>query len=485
MIILERTQMKCNERMSGTFWIFGFVLFLGMSLTASAQTSLPSYGVQGVTVIQSDGTVKSNQTIHWADGVIRLVSDNETLPGSARILVEGDSLLILPAFIDGLNHSGMPDAVTPSSYGNPDRPSDPTYDRAGIQPHRVAEAEFDVSHSSVEALQAAGFGAVNSSHQGRMLPGQSSFFFTQGSEIFSGYESPLYESALGFVFQFEGAGGRAYPSTDMAIMARFKQLLYDAEALQQHIEYAEGRGAERMEPPQRDAVLESLFPLLNGVKPLMASVDSPEDAERVLMLADEFDFPVIFATGADLSPIASKLASSATPVLFKFDKPEAPDWIQKESKESVNEDSDQAKSDPEETDSEVTSDDDTVEEKSLSDEEIAFRARQSSAWEAKKGALRSMLDAGLMIGAYGFDGKATDFFEALRFYQDEGGVLSTELLSILTSNTAMILGVERLGTLTEGSLANMIVIHGQDWLSEDSKLLFTVSNGHVIKIDNN
>jgi hypothetical protein len=66
----------------------------------------------------------------------------------------------------------------------------------------------------------------------------------------------------------------------------------------------------------------------------MASVESPEDAERVLMLADEFDFPVIFATDADLSPIAPKLVQSATPVLFRFDKPEAPDWIQKETEES-------------------------------------------------------------------------------------------------------------------------------------------------------
>ncbi len=468
--------MKCNERMSGTSWILGLTLLMGSSLTATAQTTLPSYGVQGVHVIQSDGSIKTNQTIHWADGVIRRVSTDETLPSSARTLVEGDSLLILPAFIDGLNHAGMPDAVAPSSYGNPDRPSDPTYDRAGIQPHRVAESEFDVSHSSVEAHQSAGFGAVNSSHQGRMLPGQSSMFFTQAQETFSGYESPLYESALGYVFQFEGAGGRAYPSTDMAIMARFKQLLYDAEALQQHIQYVEGSGAEQMEAPQRDAVLESLFPLLNGEKPLMASVDSPEDAERVLMLADEFDFSVIFATGADLTPIASKLTQSATPVLFQFEKPEAPDWIQKEVKEAAEEES--------EAQDETTVENEEPSEEELSEEEKAFRTRQASAWDAKKGALRSMLDAGLMIGAYGFDGKVTDFYEALRFYHDQGGVTSTELLNILSSNTAMILGIERLGTLTEGSLANMIVMRGQDWLSEDSKLLFTVSNGHVITIDN-
>lgn len=478
--------MKCNERMSGTSWILGLTLLIGSSLTATAQTTLPSYGVQGVNVIQSDGSVKTNQTIHWADGVIRRVSTDETLPSSARTLVEGDSLLILPAFIDGLNHAGMPDAVAPSSYGNPDRPSDPTYDRAGIQPHRVAESEFDVSHSSIKAHQSAGFGAVNSSHQGRMLPGQSSMFFTQAQEAFSGYESPLYESALGYVFQFEGAGGRAYPSTDMAIMARFKQLLYDAEALQQHIRYVEGSGAEQMEAPQRDAVLESLFPLLNGEKPLMASVDSPEDAERVLLLADEFDFSVIFATSADLTPIASKLTQSATPVLFQFDKPEAPDWIQKEEKEAAEEESE---AQDETTDETATEDETTVEneepsEEELSEEEKAFRTRQASAWDAKKGALRSMLDAGLMIGVYGFDGKVTDFYEALRFYHEQGGVTSTELLNILSSNTAMILGIERLGTLAEGSLANMIVMHGQDWLSEDSKLLFTVSNGHVITIDN-
>lgn len=474
--------MKCKERMSRASWIFGFILLLGSSLTATAQTTLPSYGVQGVNVIQADGSVKTNQTIHWADGVIRQVATNETLPNSARILVEGDSLLIIPAFIDGLNHSGMPDAVAPSSYGNPDRPSNPTYDRAGIQPHRLAETEFDVSHSSVKSLQSAGFGAVNSAHQGRMLPGLSSIFFTQAEETYAGFESPLYESALGYVFQFEGAGGRAYPSTDMAIMARFKQLLYDAEALQQHLEYVAGPGGEQMEAPQRDAVLESLFPLLNGEKPLMASVDSPEDAERVLMLADEFDFAVIFATSADLTPIASKLTQTATPVLFQFDEPEAPNWIQEEMKEPSEDESESAAEGQDEQEDVVAEEE--APEPELSEEEKAFRARQASAWDAKKGALRSMLDAGLMIGAYGFDGSAKDFHGALQFYHEDGGVTSSELLNILSSNTAMILGIERLGTLTEGSMANMIVIHGQDWLSTDSKMLFTVSNGHVIKIDN-
>jgi N-acetylglucosamine-6-phosphate deacetylase len=95
-----------------------------------------------------------------------------------------------------------------------------------------------------------------------------------------------------------------------------------------------------------------------------------------------------------------------------------------------------------------------------------------------------MLDAGLMIGVHGYNGNDKDFFEALRFYHDEGEVSSQELLNILSSNTAMILGIERLGTLTEGSVANMIVINGQDWLSEDATRLFTVSNGHVITIDN-
>jgi imidazolonepropionase-like amidohydrolase len=445
--------------------------------------------VQGVNVIQSDGTIKSNQTIHWAEGIIRRVSTSETLPSSARILVEGDSLLIVPAFIDGLNHSGLPDAEDPSSYGTPDRPSDPTYDRAGIQPHKLPESEFDVSHSSVAAHQSAGFGAINSSRPGRMMPGQSSLFFTQAEETFSGFESPLYESALGFVFQFEGAGGRAYPATDMAIMARFKQLLYDAEALQQHINYVEGPGAEQMETPQRDAVLESLFPLLDGEKPLMASVESPEDAERVLMLADEFDFPVIFATHADLSPIATKLVQSATPVLFRFEKPEAPDWIQKETEETesgentANESVAADNADDAATDESNSASEQEPQEE-LSEEEQAFRARQASAWEAKKGALRSMLDAGLMIGVQGYNGNDKDFFEALRFYHEEGEVSSQELLNILSSNTAMILGIERLGTLTEGSLANMIVINGQDWLSEDATRLFTVSNGHVITIDN-
>lgn len=453
----------------------GIVLLLGVSLTVSAQTSLPSYGVEGVHIMHSDGSVSSNQTIHWADGVIRLVSEGESLPASAKVLVEGDTLLVIPAFIDGFNHSGMPDAASPSSYGNPDRPSDPTYDRAGIQPHRLAESEFDVTHSTVEALRSAGFGAVNSSHKGRMLPGQASLFFTQSAETYSGYESPLYESSLGFVFQFEGAGGRAYPSTDMAIMARFKQLLYDASALQEHITYFEGAGAEQIQPPQRDAVLESLFPLLNGEKPLMAAVDSPEDAERVLMLAEEFDFSVILASSADLSPIATKLTRTATPVLFQFEKPDAPDWIEDESKEA---------NEPSEESDEGSSNEEQIATEEISEEEEAFRARQAMAWEAKKGALRSMLDAGIMIGVYGFDGKATDFHEALRFYHEEGGVSSSELLSILTSNSAMILGIERLGTITEGSIANMVIIHGQDWLSKDASILYTVSDGHVSKIDN-
>ena len=148
-----------------------------------------------------------------------------------------------------------------------------------------------------------------------MLPGQVEVFYL--SDELESIELLHEQLAQGGSFE-EAPGGwtsGVYPSTLMGVMAKFRQLMFDAEALQQHIKYYTQN--PEMPAPDRDPGIEALFPLLNKEVPIYFEVDQKEHIERLLKLKDEFGFDVVIVSGKEAYAKADDLKSRNIPVELK------------------------------------------------------------------------------------------------------------------------------------------------------------------------
>ncbi|NBC65264.1 MAG: amidohydrolase family protein [Bacteroidetes bacterium] len=232
-------------------------------------------------------------------------------------------------------------------------------------------------------------------------------------------------------------------------MAQFRQLMYDATALQDHIRYfADAEGS--IQPPKRDGVLESLFPLINGDAHLFANVDSPEGFERVMILNNEFSLNVIIVSGKSLHDKADELGEMGIPVLASIELPEIPDWMKEDE-----------------------------DDEARSQEEERYRERQAEAFKAAAENIRTLLDEEVTVGFASAGLGADKLHEHLRELKEKGGLSEDEILQLLTVNTAEILEIsETLGQLDRGFNASFAVFNSP-FLEEESAVKMVISNGEI------
>lgn len=426
-------------------------LFLILPLLLHAQKP-PAYAVENVTIHKADGSVIQSGTIVWRDGVIESVGRNTDTPYDAYTIDGGDSLHVYPGFIDGLGTWGSPDL--PESPGDVDEPGNPGYTRAGIEPQRTARHHLNVSADELNEILKQGVTTASLGLKGYMLPGSSDLFFLNGKDT----EGHLFQTDMGMQFAFEGApggwGSRAYPSTTMGVMARFRQLMYDAEALKVHMGYyASTDGA--MPAPRRDRVLESLFPVMDRELKVLAAVDSPEDIDRMLILKDEFDFDVVIVSGKNASYSVDELNDRNIPVLASIELPEKPDWMKAEEEE------DEEASEP------------------SGEEEVRYRERQRDAYKNAATNIKILLDSGVEVGFASLGMEADKFREHVTGLKENGELSEEEIIRLLTVNTASVLGVEsKMGELETGKIASF-TLFTSPYFEEEAKAQMVISNGVI------
>ncbi|WP_234571830.1 amidohydrolase family protein [Rhodohalobacter sp. 614A] len=437
--------------MKKTYLLWAVLLLSSLLPLLVFAQSPPAYALENVTIHQSDGSVIESGTIVWRDGVIEAVGRNAEIPFDAFSVIDGgDSLHVYPGFIDGLGTWGSPDL--PSRPEQVDDPGNPGYERAGIQPERSGGELLDASGIKITDVMKAGITTANLGLKGYMLAGQPDLYFLNGEET----TDYLFRESTGYQFAFQGAAGgwssRAYPSTTMGVMAQFRQLMYDAEALQDHIQYfADANG--NIQAPKRDKVLESLFPVLNGEAKLFANVDSPEDFERLMILNDEFGLDIIIVSGKSMNYKASELEELGIPVLASIEFPEKPKWMKDDEEDS--------------------------EEESISSEEQSYRERQEKAYNSAIKNIKTLLDEDVRVGFASAGLNADKLLESLRTLKEEGDLSDEEILQILTVNTAEILeSSETLGQLESGFNASFAVFDSP-FLDEKAKVKMVISNGEI------
>lgn len=425
--------------------------------------SAPARAFDNVTIHTADGETIENGTVVWRDGVIEVIGDDVTIPFDAYVIDGGDSLHIYPGFLDGLALWGSPDL--PDRYEEPERPGDPGYKRAGIQPQRSPGEVLKTDDKNLAKARKYGFVTAALGLKGQMLPGQVDLFFLKGEQT----DENRFKEGIGLHAQFEGApggfGSGAYPSTLMGIMAQYRQLWYDATALRTQMEYFASTDSD-YPAPKSDKVLESFFPVMDQEQPLYFVVDSKENIERLFWLKDELGFDVVLVSGEEAHAKAEELNERDIPVLASIDLPDEPEWRAEQEKK--------AKSD-------------TVEEQEqpeeISEEQKQFRERQLQAYMDAVENIKSLLDAGVKVG-YASNGlKLGDIAKHLRTLLEDGGLSEQQILGMFTQHTADILGIgNRLGDLQDGRIASFSV-YTKPLTDKKSQVMYSVSEGDLEKFE--
>lgn len=434
-------------------------LLMVFSLQGWSQSS-PAEAFENVTIHTADGNTIESGTIVWRNGVITDVGKNISIPFDAYVRDGGDSLHVYPGFIDGMAQWGSPDV--PDDVDTPERPGDPSYKRAGIQPQRRPS---NLLQSGADALTEApkhGFTTAGLGLKGQMLPGQVSLFFIQGEKT----KNSVLKSGVGVLAQFEEAQGQAYPSTTMGLMSQYRQLFNNAKALHQQERYF-ASVSSNYPAPEENKTLEALYPVMNQEQPFYFVVDSKENIQRMFWLQDELGFNAVLISGKEAYKKANELKERNIPVLASIDLPEEPEWRASQ-KEDGKEDE---KEEPAEEMQEIT------------DEMRVFRERQLEAYKADVQNISKLIEAGVKVG-YASNGlELSDIHKNLKTLQEEGKLSSEQILKMFTQSTADILGYgQKLGDLEEGRIANFTVFT-KSFLDEETKAVYSVSDGQVTEFE--
>src|SRR5690625_6493356 len=158
--------MTSISRFGRLAWRLVLVSALIVPSTVQAQTArapptdLPdvtrALAITNARIVQAPGQVIDRGTVVVRNGLIEAVGSRVDIPVDARI-IEADTLVVYAGFIDGLSHTAIPEALaTPLTYRVP-TPAAPPYDRAGIQPNRVAASHYQSAYPSVSNFRGVRF----------------------------------------------------------------------------------------------------------------------------------------------------------------------------------------------------------------------------------------------------------------------------------------------------------------------------------------
>lgn len=420
------------------------VILLSSGKILSAQET-PAQAISNITIHNADGSVTESATIVWRGGIIEAIGTDIAVPFDAFVTDAKNQMHLYPGFIDGYTTWGSPEQ--PRDPENPSSPGEASYDLAGVQPERVPSQHLGADKSFETAMK-AGFTTAALGLEGYMISGKVEMFSLSPEDVKEG----LFGNTIAIHGSYERARGRVYPSTQMGIMAKFRQVMYDAEALQTHIKYHSGN--PEMPAPERSEVLEAMFPLVNSTMPLFFTVDDKEDIERLFLFQDEFGFDIVIVSGKGAYTKADELKERNIPVLASIGISEAPEWYA-------------AQKD--------TSEKEEVEE--VTEEEQMFRDRQLEAWIAEVKNIKMLMDSGVSVGYSSHGMELKDVSKAIKILLDEGGLTEEDLVKLMTINTAQILGVNQsFGTLEVGKNASFTVFD-KPFTEEKAKAVYSVSNG--------
>jgi len=405
------------------------------------------HALTGATVVISPDKSLENATIVIRDGLIESVGTNARIPSDARIW-NLDGKTVYPGFIDAYSHFGMPAGLKPPKPRDPyaDGPpppipslpkqSGPAYWNQLVTPERDAAHYFGVKKKDAENLNALGFTTVATFPGRGIFRGQGILVNVNGKPI----NEATVENSLAQHIAFETArrdpsnSTAPYPGSLMGSIALIRQALYDAQ-WHTDINAAYARNPSTLERPVANAALEALDPLAQSKQLALFRATDELDFQRIGKIADEFsiDFAIL-GNGYEYRR-AQILADFGTTVILPLAFPKAP----------LVEDLD----------------------RSL---DVSLERLQHWDFAPSNAAFLETKGIPFCITTHALSQPSKEFWERLRSAV-ERGLTESAALDALTRRPAALYNVDdRLGTIEEGKIANLVVSNGNVFSDKTAKI---------------
>lgn len=430
------------------------MLFLPMALLAQDEKELApvgkTYAITNINVIQAPGRRIDLGTIVIKNGLIVSVGKNLTLPPEA-IVIKADSMFVYAGFIDGLTRSG----VSKPKDDNKDKvkdPGNPPPDRAGINPQQDVRVFLNSSDKALEELRNVGFTVAQVVPHGNLLPGQAALVLTGAPStdaMLLSHKTALYSELTG--------SGSVYPNTLLGVMAKWRELYRQAaQAKSYESLYASNRvGLER---PVADKTLEAFYPVIDQKIPVLFRSERLLEMHRILSLKTDLGFPLMIADVKEGWPIINKIKSSGAKVFLSLDLPE-------EGKKEK-----------------VKKEDESLSKTPAQVEKEGLEKRKAEAISNYTSQAANFYKAGVPFGFSSMSVKPKDIPSNLR-RMIAAGLSEDAALASLTTMPAQLLGLsDRLGTIDNGKMANLVVTD-KSYFNEKAKVRFVFVDGVLYTMD--
>ncbi|EON78207.1 hypothetical protein ADIS_1404 [Lunatimonas lonarensis] len=308
------------------FFLCFFLPFLsgfGQSDPTGKRAVTRTYLIRNATLIIDPKTTQTGQDVLFSDGIIKAVGKNLKFPPEAEI-IQGDSLYVYPGFIDMANKRGVstPPAMEKPKNFDSSKPEDYL---AGIHPEVSVLNHFNPAYPQISEWRKLGFTLAQVIPMGMgMLPGNSALVGYDNSD-----KSALVVKERSSVYARFSAVGGMYPSNNLGIMAKFRDLFENARVLDVHL--ARFNSNVGVSIPEKNPVLENLIPLVKAQKPVYFETNSALDVGRALRLKKEFGFDLILGGISEGEEYLNDIKNWNVGVALSLNLPVEPDLSKKSS----------------------------------------------------------------------------------------------------------------------------------------------------------
>jgi imidazolonepropionase-like amidohydrolase len=393
------------------------------------------FALKNAKITTAPGEVIEKGTLVIRDGLIVAVGKDVDVPADADA-IDCEGLSVYAGFIDAATSSildpnkavpvAQPRGVDFSRFAMAGMRPD---NRKSLTPEFAAEDSLKLDSPELEARRKAGFAAVHVVPTGRIASGVGVVITSSGLSL---RETILQDRTLA-EFQLFAPGEQGYPHTLMGATSHLRQAFLDARHDADHRQLYES-GANGIARPVDDDGLQTLAASLDGKLPTLFRADSRDDILRTLDFADEHKLHPILLGGRDAWQCIDELRQHNTPVILQVDFGDEP-----------------------KIETTPASDKLVIEVK---DPQRVQEARRDL-WKQRLACAAALHQAGIRIAfsTYGLK-NAGELARGVR--QAIGAGLPRDAaLAALTSSPAALLGQDkRLGTLTPGKLAHVVVTTG-------------------------
>jgi len=407
-----------------------------------AQGGEPQYFViRGAKVVRVSGPPVENASIVISRGLITAVGRDVAVPPEAWV-IEGQRLTVYPGLFDSFTDVGIP-APPGTAEGSPRGAQESARgpeDRPYSTPWRSAADEVSLSDKRIETWRSAGFTTVVSAPKGGILPGQAAVLDLTGERAGElVVKSPV---AIPVVFQTSRGFGGGFPSSIMGVLAYLHQVWLDTE-WSTKAQAAYEKNPRSVARPRYDRTEAALADALEDHALVLIPANNSVQLRRALELVDRWHVNGVIYGGQMAYEVASEIATKKLPVLVNLKWPEA------------------------------DKDADPEDKPSLRTLQFRDRAPSSPAALAKAGVKFAFYSGGITA--------PKDTLKAAKKSID-AGLAPDAALRALTLSPAEIFGVaDRLGSLENGKIANLVVTDG-DLFEEKTKIKMVFVDGHRFEV---